>query len=1377
MRAVKQKLAVIMSALLMATSGPVMPGGIAFGAVQAQAEASVNEAEESGVKEEAGENAVAEGKTGTAEDAGIEENAGNEEGAGADEKDATEEKAGEEPEEKADEKTDEKADEKTGEKTEETGEEALTAEEPAAETPAESEEKPAAEIEVETEEKPAAETEAESEEKPAAETPAESGEKPAAEAPAESEEKPAAEAQAEPVTEMPTEAETAVPVETEAAVPVEIPAEPAEAAAEKVSTKKEAEEKKAAGEEIVVNTGDQPVLADEFEEDGSYSILLPEDNPFFPYEVQFIQDEKEITEWFMSPEDKVEFGGHTFRVKLRKEGVYSLLSLNIGGRTVVMYPEEKEFTGSVDILEDGIVNDLFTGSAKAPYLMASAVTPSIQPQEEVNLGTLDLSEFSPLELTRISIDSVIGGKLSGTDKAVWKMVNMEDDITISSQGDYIDLSRYTMYGYSREWVFTVGDANQLDTEAVKYFIRIQTAPSDEWLLFTTGIDSEDGKRSAAAAEPGDYRDYPGEDRELSFDIYAEREMVDNGRVYYTLEPDTELFGSLPADLRIYKGSFTDESGIAGAEDITSKIWKADMTGTGSGYPVSYDEDVLPVTMVGKDASGKVTGVLPFVIDIYAGSGVSTGSLWMRTESGTDSGIVEKREFKSSNGVRQRTYTLYKEYPADGMYLQRMYFFRGRSSDAEGIDGAYLGLFDTLEKAQSSGAAEIKDSLFSGDGYEADYSKGVSITVFYKGADGKEKSEKYSFKTVTGSTPRPAGSSQSSSSYLDLYGLNDASGKGVEAYIADGEYDAYGENNYITILVSDGTDLTNLAPVFSAHEKSRVYVDGKEQKSGKSFQDFSGMVQYTVASEDGQYQSNYWVQVIKPDADEVLYISSLKDPDAKTEVKDGVIHSTREILLDDYHDPDGHNILLVNRSTEPLGSISTSIQSDVLELDQYWSLDGKYSLSGFGSLETPYSHAGTANLAMIRLKPKKGAEDGTEISGTLTVSAGGRNLAVLTLAGIIGNPQITTKEIPDAVQYVPYSTILQNSNKYKWNHPTYELSSGSLPAGVELRQNGEIYGVPKETGTFQFTVSMTNSRNSSSFSFTDSRKTLTLNVLENTDANVDGETDAGYELTTRIPEVLPVNDTTPEYLMVSEGVFPEYVDIYLDGEKLTMGSDYTGESGSTRLTIRTQTLLKNGSGRHTLGIEYRKQQADADTGIKEMRKAAQNYYVGSKRSSGGKSGSSDSGSDSDSGTGTPARSTAGSASSIDPASSSLFPGRGITARTDTPGSWALQSDGSWNYRAAGQGGNWTGWIVAGNRWYYLEEDGKLALGWRNIGGKWYLFSVLPGTEGELLTGWQFVNGTWYCFAMPDDSSMGGMFAGEVTPDGYRTNADGSWAPEG
>ena len=57
-----------------------------------------------------------------------------------------------------------------------------------------------------------------------------------------------------------------------------------------------------------------------FEEDGNYTINIPEENPFFPYEIQFTYEDEVTNEWFMTPDDSVEIGGHTFYVSAHFDG-------------------------------------------------------------------------------------------------------------------------------------------------------------------------------------------------------------------------------------------------------------------------------------------------------------------------------------------------------------------------------------------------------------------------------------------------------------------------------------------------------------------------------------------------------------------------------------------------------------------------------------------------------------------------------------------------------------------------------------------------------------------------------------------------------------------------------------------------------------------------------------------------------------------------------------------------------------------------------------------------------------------------------------------------------------------------------------------------
>ena len=191
-------------------------------------------------------------------------------------------------------------------------------------------------------------------------------------------------------------------------------------------------------EEICFNTGNHMfhiVSREDFfenelgdawcEEEGSYTIQIPEQNPFFPYEVQFTYEGKVKTEWFMDPDDSVKVGNHTFYVSSSFDGTaVTQMSLKVGGDTVVVYPEKKKFT------DDELAGiDVF----------------SLMPLEKRELPEIDLSMYTPAELTMVSLDQIFIGdeKLDSMDKVVWTCEG--DDYKISQSGDRLDLS----YGTSR----------------------------------------------------------------------------------------------------------------------------------------------------------------------------------------------------------------------------------------------------------------------------------------------------------------------------------------------------------------------------------------------------------------------------------------------------------------------------------------------------------------------------------------------------------------------------------------------------------------------------------------------------------------------------------------------------------------------------------------------------------------------------------------------------------------------------------------------------------------------------------------------------------------------------------------------------------------
>ena len=96
---------------------------------------------------------------------------------------------------------------------------------------------------------------------------------------------------------------------------------------------------------------------------------------------------------------------------------------------------------------------------------------------------------------------------------------------------------------------------------------------------------------------------------------------------------------------------------------------------------------------------------------------------------------------------------------------------------------------------------------------------------------------------------------------------------------------------------------------------------------------------------------------------------------------------------------------------------------------------------------------------------------------------------------------------------------------------------------------------------------------------------------------------------------------------------------------------------------------------------------------------------------------------------------------------------------------------------------TGMLRINDKTYYFNAasdavQGKMATGWyQDEKGSWYFFSTTAdSTEGAAVTGWQWVDGKGYYFEPSAGDSYGKMFAGGVTPGGYKVNTDGQWVDE-
>ena len=1181
-------------------------------------------------------------------------------------------------------------------------------------------------------------------------------------------------------------------------------------------------EKKAAAkkEEITFNTGSHAFhvvdrdsfFEDEigdamFEEDGSYTIQIPEEDPFFPYEVEFVFEGKRERKWFMTPDDSVEIGGHVFYVSASWEkDAVTQMSLNIGGDKVIVYPEEKEFTDE----DDG-------GIAPA----------SLLPLERKSL-VVDLTRYTPVELTMVTVDDLfIGGEMAKGDKVMW--TSSGDDYTISASGDKLNLSYDTSYSNSgTNWTMIVGKDDQLSADNIRYNVRVNTTCSADWFIPSVYVQDSEGKRiekkNAPPSEDYNSTRYSDGGIRRSFRIVvSDRNQWEKDEpAYVQLEMNKELFAKVQYDhVKLYEGEYDSAAEAMSGTEITDKLFNEDMTQKDAGYPMLYDKNYW-VTMVAFDAAGNAVGCLPFYLDVTSVSvyvrenSVSWGSLMAKYENGMMA-ASSSTHTQEVDGVTCITNTLYKGYSANRTYYQRFTYYNEVEEVPSSVIAAYVGKYASMEEAVKAGAKDVKGELFASPGYGADYSKGVTFSIF-AGADEKNIKETYYFKVQTEEGDIPL--ALSSDTWITFNGLVDAEGKNIRVDRIDADEDSYADQSYLTILVDENADLSKLAPTFSKRSVANLYAVGSKEPeiSGKSYHDFSkGPVQYTVSAEDGIALQNIWLQVVKAVVGNGgLYINSLGDKDAKTRVENGVTYSTREMIIDGRYGY-RHDIVLINLGDKEVPSISVDLASDTVELDKYWTLKGEYGLPDINHGET--SHSSPWNLAKLRIRPKEGAADGREISGTLTIKSAGKELIVLSLTGTVGDPSITTKEIPEAVKYVPYGTMIQNSNKYSWNKTSYELIDGELPGGMVIRPNGEVYGVPTETGSFTFTVRMKNSYNQ----FAPSERTFTLTVIENTDANVNAATDQGYMLTQRIQNM--TTNSIYEQTMVSDGVYGEFTDIFLDGVKLKKDVDYSSESGSTRITIRKETLQANNTpGRHTLGIEFR----TGDT--KVLKRAAQNYEINKRTSSGSSGSSGGSGGGGGGGGGRTSTAVSRTTSSVprDPkkgyynAQTGIITGagEGYSRWVSDEFGWKLiYADGT---PAIGQvtqladgtaaeqviweqiNGAWyafgiTGYLKSGwvcdyqlNGWYFMTENGmysgwygdaqdqcvyymepgsgKLATGWRMIDGKWYYFN-----ETSAAPTWNYnaVTGVWVYNPIAGHKPYGAAYVNEPTPDGYFVGIDGVW----
>ena len=939
-------------------------------------------------------------------------------------------------------------------------------------------------------------------------------------------------------------------------------------------------------EEVTVGTEEEKYQAQEtpyvlFDEDGNYTLQL-EPDAFFPYEVQFTYAGDTWSEWFMDADDTVEVGGHVFSVASSVSDPVALtgLEFEIGGQNVIAWPEEKDFTKE-----------------------APSISPmSLLPLEEHYL-TVDLTGKTPPELMMpIDVRAILSGEGTLTSE---ELSNVEilckgwhyDSYEVLENNEfYLQLGSY---GNQQEVEFIVGTSNQLDETNHRYIVTFYYTPFEDWL--NVSVLDEAGN---VVVENEEYTFI-----ELNFDSHQVRPEFNlqiPTRYDYTYKLRLSLNESLypSPNFDAVQVNFTDIVGGFDNVDITDELWGDQAEGF-SMQEIGYGSTTITMSKAGSTVGSLTMRVAVDNPDEY----------WLTTPDGSEN-VYGYRTYDDYNGERV-FFEVRSDYADEGDWSFAINPDENQvpSYVVKAVEGTYLDYQDPAVSA----LPDIKEILY-GNGYPGDYftEDGVAFTIFTKSASGDISADNF---RVVAEVYAPEWTPEN----VDVL-FNGIDGVDSDyVYAVKEEHDTYIKDGFQTLLTTEDVDLSHLKLTFATGKDTVLYYENDVQENYVTTElDFSnGPIKFTAIKGDTGVK-NYWVSVEKKQTNTAqLFINGYNDPENPPVMsEEGYPIYERQVFLDTYYG-DSHDIFLANLGDAPLNDLSVAWEQNtsgsgdsILALDHYWTLTDGSSMAPFTSAAKVDAapHGELSNAAKLRITSAQYDYSG-ELDSILKIYSGSDTLAAIHITGVAGNPAIQSEDIPEAVQYVPYSAVIQSTNRYDWNHVSYSLDWGKLPEGMELRSNGELYGVPKKSGTYEFGVVMKNSYNR----FPDSYQSFTLVVNQPTDAAVEGQNDMGYGILDRVPDMTSYADQ----VFRSEGEFDTFVDFWLDGEKLTEGRDYDAEEGSTKITIRAQTFQNAGKGTHTIAAEFRT--SEENSANSTLRRTAQNYTVQVGGGGGSSSGSGNGGS--------------------------------------------------------------------------------------------------------------------------------------------------------
>lgn len=940
------------------------------------------------------------------------------------------------------------------------------------------------------------------------------------------------------------------------------------------------------------------------------------------------------------------------------------------------------------------------------YLEPSAATFSLIPLEYHSYD-LNLSNYFPMELKSFSISDMVRvltksysdsyNLQAGDVKAFAKWgfydedgnyvsSNHDDDYTAVGADATIDLSYGVQQGggtYQLELI--VGTADPLNPSNVRCRIDVQVGYHYD--LLETEAYTVDNPRQEITVY----------DDDVSLSSYDNRNIL-----YIPVDPDTWREGQeanlgLKLDrnysgftVKVYEGRYETEEAItnAGATEITSQIMDQTSLATTGGYRADYswknDYTGMPeVTLVlTRSSTNETACVMPVILYMYPDElYVGISNLYTNSSGNNSAGFY--RRIEKTGFEEYRIYTLYSGNKANGTYYVNLHANdpETNKNGADAVKGAYEGNYASADAATAAGKSDIKSQLFNySSRYPVNFSQypnGVQFTVidnndrvWHFGIEVEERPE--------GTSLPPAPTPLSEDTYFRVRGaLTEKDGTNYNSYFMKYSDDSYYYRGYQTVFLlnSDGSPVSagQITPSFETGNKVEIYaghdVDGTmvaavKQTSGETPVSFTSgnPIQYSAAAENGSHLKNYFVTFLTQQDSPTLFVNGANDEtnyqedpqDATKKIPARVVNLTRDY---NYH----HDIFFANLGKDALTGLSVKLtgldgtgEAENVTLDDYWTVKDTKTLAGFTSASkqsvngTSDPYGELPNVSKIRLVPQlddQGNMKAGQINGLLSISADGIDPVKILLTGSAGSFQINTNKLLDGVKFVSYSCLIQTnyvSDGYS-DTDAVTFSATGLPSGINIRPNGELYGIPTTPGTYNnVTITATATIDGERKSDT---KTYTIIIEDNTDMNVwryDSMIWSNLDYTPQIAIPNENDDTNigtnastgdnswdkPTQILETwpAGDYACFIDrVFIDGVQLTPGVDYTSAPGSIKLTIQTQTLRSFGNGTHTISAESRIGGANSTN----LRRTAQNYTLttlGTSRPSNG--GSSSSGSSND-----------------------------------------------------------------------------------------------------------------------------------------------------